>query len=620
MPIIQQGTIEKCCTPLPENDIQGADFVGKAIAVDVSLNDDPCPEGTQTYGAPYDFINISATEIIGTLPNITVTPALSGYWSFKYDVFCDYDGRTVKVGSAYVAGYAKAITADAVDDPSNNGFVGVASTIDASANDVSCNDGGVLTYGAPYNFVNIVAGDIIQTGGSYEVTPSLEGDWSFDYDVFCVVNGVSTLMDTATVSGNAVLVPVGTVTGVEDEGSYSRASFNAATAETTGNMTFTYDTEMSNGTLLDNSCTIEIEVFGTREQDLSSATWASMASVSVPMNTDPSTLTGTNWDKFAPHMNFGASAFAPSDWQAGIPFLLAKKDWASDNSQYWDGAAWTTGFQNSLTGDTSFRNGNIYKSQAVALRFNIKTVCGAKTSNEYEVVFERLTGLLYNLTTDNPLVANTEHRPFAYYNTLQDEFITQQTDTSLSISGASVSHAWGTFTAFNRTKYADLNYTNPPRVEGDMVSGSTVHSDTTTSLSYQRSVEAGNLTGGNNGSVYGVRHSLTGSLDIDGKFVLESDFTGTFNVVVEAYAEILGIGTVAIANGQYQIDGGTAVTLSYPNNLSSGQVLRTNPIALSGVLERVYNFRHQGDVSGSHSRFSSFLSYHEDEYHFNYIY
>lgn len=91
------------------------------------------------------------------------------------------------------------VTADAVDDIGLDGNIGDVISIDVSVNDVACSSG-VTSYGVPYDFVGIVAADVVGTAPNFVITPSVVGVWSFKVDLLC--DGV--VIDTGNLSGEAV--------------------------------------------------------------------------------------------------------------------------------------------------------------------------------------------------------------------------------------------------------------------------------------------------------------------------------------------------------------------------------------------------------------------------------
>lgn len=123
--------------------------------------------------------------------SVTITD-LSLAWSFDYDLLCD---GTVADTAAVSGG---PITADAVND-----FEGTHVTAtfadDVSGNDTACSEGASTYLFKAGTAVNGTV--VVNTNGTYTFTPTVPGAWSFQYDIQCTVNGVSQILDTATVDG-----------------------------------------------------------------------------------------------------------------------------------------------------------------------------------------------------------------------------------------------------------------------------------------------------------------------------------------------------------------------------------------------------------------------------------
>ncbi len=184
------------CTPTANavDDVVVGTIAGQRLTGGVSANDTLCSIGTTSFALTGVPVNVTISFFDQSSGVYTILPTAAGAWSFQYNILCN----GVVIDTATVSGAAAAITANAVNDiiPIDifTGFVG--------DNDTGCSTG-ITRYkltGAP---VNGTVTTFNEGTGGFTFTPTQDGIWSFDYEIYCVVDNVEQgPIDTATVTGS----------------------------------------------------------------------------------------------------------------------------------------------------------------------------------------------------------------------------------------------------------------------------------------------------------------------------------------------------------------------------------------------------------------------------------
>lgn len=172
---------------------------GASSALTVSTNDVACSTGATTYAlVAGSEVNCTVALTDANTGAVNVTPTADGAWSFQYQLLCD----GVVTDTATVSGTAAAlVTADAVNDVVADPLItGSATTVTVLINDTPCSSG-VTTFAlVAGSEANCTVTLTDASAGTFGVTPTADGAWSYQYDLLC--DGV--IVDTANVSGTAV--------------------------------------------------------------------------------------------------------------------------------------------------------------------------------------------------------------------------------------------------------------------------------------------------------------------------------------------------------------------------------------------------------------------------------
>lgn len=214
-----------------------ADAADVLVTGDLTTVDTLCNSGTTTWAeeAPTNRTNITALTLNAN-GTYSVTPTdLSLPWSFDYVILCD----AIEVDTGTLTGAA--ITATANDDTGTSAAAAVQVSGIAATNDVTCSQGttAYALTGGTGNPVNGTVDTFNTSTGAWDFTPTADGDWSFQYDITCTVGVVTTVIDTATVSGTTLAAITATDDAAGDKAIGVEFVYDAAANDTNTGVTCT---------------------------------------------------------------------------------------------------------------------------------------------------------------------------------------------------------------------------------------------------------------------------------------------------------------------------------------------------------------------------------------------
>ena len=260
------------------------DVMDAQLTGNVSLNDTVCTSGTTV------FRLISGSEVNGAVNSFAVNTGQYEFtqtdiysdWSFQYEIICVIDGVEYPQNTATVSGLGQPVTAEAVDDV-NAPLTGTVITNDILP---------PIPYTIEPVMGSMVNGSVVlNTDGTYTFTPTDSTQpWSFDYNIVSVVNGTSTILDTATVSADGI--PTTTSSSI----SSSTSSSNSSSSSTSSSMSTSSSTSASSSSSTSSSTSSSsVAPFGQAVDDPQAATSGQVTSNDVFCSSPDEPLVATEF-------------------------------------------------------------------------------------------------------------------------------------------------------------------------------------------------------------------------------------------------------------------------------------------------------------------------------------